>query len=144
MFIYMAQLSALWPHTHTTVLRPSWILSGTTQVSRHHKGKTRKVKPIWIYWARDSEWQQHQLGHMPICTLTQTHNHASVSPLSFFTGWMPYLPPIQQHQSTENHGKPGNVRELTAPVCYSVFHAAYASVGMRFSTLAIKTEFTLL
>jgi len=30
---------------HKTVLRPSWILSGTTQVSWHQKGKTRKVKP---------------------------------------------------------------------------------------------------
>jgi len=27
-------------HTHTTILRPSWILSGTTRVSRHQKGKT--------------------------------------------------------------------------------------------------------
>jgi len=35
-------------HTHTTVLRPSWILSGTTWVSQHLKGKTMKVKPIWI------------------------------------------------------------------------------------------------
>jgi len=25
---------------HTPILRPSWILSGTTQVSRHQKGKT--------------------------------------------------------------------------------------------------------
>jgi len=26
-----------------------WILSGTIRVSRYQKGKTRKVKPIWIY-----------------------------------------------------------------------------------------------
>jgi len=39
-------------HTHTTVLWPSWILSGTTRVSHHQKGKTRKVKPIWIYWSK--------------------------------------------------------------------------------------------
>ena len=31
-------------HIHTTVLWPSWILSRTTRVSRHQKGKTRKVK----------------------------------------------------------------------------------------------------
>jgi len=36
-------------HTHTTILRPSWILSRTTQVRQHQKGKIRKVKPIWIY-----------------------------------------------------------------------------------------------
>jgi len=39
-------------NAHTTVLRPSWTLSGITWVSRHHKGKTRKVKPIWIYWSK--------------------------------------------------------------------------------------------
>ena len=51
--------------------------------------------------ARDSEWQWHQLGHMQICTLLQTNNHASNPPLSFFTGRMPFLPPNQQRQSTE-------------------------------------------
>jgi len=39
-------------HTHTTILRPSWILSGTTRVSQHQKGKTRKAEPIWIYWSK--------------------------------------------------------------------------------------------
>jgi len=47
--------------------------------------------------ARDSELQWHRLGHMQICTLTQTHNHTSIPPLSF----MPFLPPNQQRQSTE-------------------------------------------
>jgi len=51
--------------------------------------------------ARDSEWQWHQLGHMQVCTLLQTNNHASTPPLSFFTGRMPFLPPNQQRQSTE-------------------------------------------
>jgi len=31
-------------------------------------------------------WQGYQLGHMQICTLPQTDNHASILPLSFF-GW---------------------------------------------------------
>ena len=39
-------------HIHTTVLQPSWILSGATQVSQYQKDKTRKVKPIWIYWSK--------------------------------------------------------------------------------------------
>jgi len=39
-------------HTHTIVLRPYWILPGTTWVSWHQKGKIRKVKPIWIYWSK--------------------------------------------------------------------------------------------
>jgi len=39
-------------HTHTTVLLLLWNLSGTTRVSRYQKGKTRKVKPIWIYLSK--------------------------------------------------------------------------------------------
>jgi len=38
-------------HTHTIVLWLFWILS-ETQVSWYQKGKTRKVKPIWIYWSK--------------------------------------------------------------------------------------------
>jgi len=52
---------------------------------------------------RDSEWQWHQLGNMQICTLTQTPNHASIPPLSFFTGWMPFLLPNKLRQSTEGN-----------------------------------------
>jgi len=40
-------------------------------------------------------------GHMQVCTSLQTDKHASTSPLSFFTGRMPFLPPNQQRQSTE-------------------------------------------
>jgi len=40
-------------------------------------------------------------GHVHVCTSLQTDNHASTSPLSFFTGRMPFLPPNQQRQSTE-------------------------------------------
>jgi len=47
-------------------------------------------------------WQWHQLDHMQIiCTSLQTDNHASTSPLSF-TGRIPFLPPNQQRQSTED------------------------------------------
>jgi len=66
-------------------------------VSRYQKGKTN----LDFTEARDSEWQWHQLGHMQVCTSLQTDNHASTPPLSFFTGWMPFLPPNQQRQSTE-------------------------------------------
>jgi len=38
---------------------------------------------------------------MQICTSPQTDNHASIPPLSFFTGRMPFLLPNQQRQSTE-------------------------------------------
>ena len=71
--------------------------SGTTQVGRCQKGKTN----LDFTEARDSEWQWHQLGHMQVCTLLKTDNHASTPSLSFFTGRMPFLPPNQQSQSTE-------------------------------------------
>jgi len=83
-------------HTHTHPFNGP--LSGTTQVSRYHKGKTN----LDFTGARDSEWQWHQLGHMQICTSLQTDNHASTPPLTFFTGRMPFLPPNQQCQSTES------------------------------------------
>ena len=62
-------------HTNTnTRLHPfNGPLSGTTQVSRYQKGKTN----LDFTEARDSEWQWHQLGLMPVCTLLQTDNHAS-------------------------------------------------------------------
>ena len=47
--------------------------SGTTRVSRYQKGKTN----LDFTEARESEWQWHQLGHMQVCTLLQTDNHAS-------------------------------------------------------------------
>jgi len=81
-------------HTHT---RLAALFSGITWVSQYQKGKTS----LDFTKARDSEWQWHQLGHMQVCTSLQTDNHASTSPLSFFTGQMPFLPPNQQHQSTE-------------------------------------------
>jgi len=79
-------------HTHLTALCPG--LPGWAG--------TRKAKPIWIITeARDSEWQWHQLDRMQVCTSLQTDNHANTPSLSFFTGWMPFLPPNQQCQITE-------------------------------------------
>ena len=45
---------------------------------------TRKVKPIWILLKQESEWRWYQLGHMQVCTLLQTDNHASTPPLRVF------------------------------------------------------------
>jgi len=66
-------------------------------VSRHQKGKIN----LDFTEAREREWQWHQLGHMQVCTLLHTDNHASTPRLSFFRGRMPFLPPNQQRQSTE-------------------------------------------
>ena len=54
--------------------------SGTARVSQYQKGKTN----LDFTEATDSEWQWHQLGHMQVCTLVQTDNHANTSPLSFY------------------------------------------------------------
>jgi len=40
---------------------------------------------------------------MQVCTSLQTDNDTSTPPLSFFTGWMPFLPPNKQRQSTEGN-----------------------------------------
>jgi len=66
-------------------------------VSQYQKGKNN----LDFTEARDSERQWNLLGHMQVCTLLHTDNHASNPPLNqFFTGWMPFLPPNQQRQST--------------------------------------------
>jgi len=41
---------------------------------------------------------------MQVCTSLQADNHASTHH-SVFTGWMPFLPPNQQRQSTEGISK---------------------------------------
>jgi len=84
-----SKLKLLPTHTHTHPFNGP--LSGTTQVSRYQKSKTN----LDFTAARESERQWHQLGHMQVCTSLQTDNHASTTPLSFFTGRMPFLPPNQ-------------------------------------------------
>ena len=84
-----------WRQNHTTTPHPfNGPFSGTTQVSRYQKFKTS----LDFTEARDSEWQWHQLDHMQVCISLQIDNHASTSPLSFFTGRMPFLAPNQQRQ----------------------------------------------
>ena len=93
----VAIFTCLHTHTHTHTHTFNGPFSGTTRVGQYQKGKTN----LDFTEARDSDWQWHQLGHMQVCTSLQTDNHASTSPLSFFTGRMPFLPPNQQRQSTE-------------------------------------------
>jgi len=49
-------------------------------VSQYQKGKTN----LDFSEARDSEWQWHQPGHIQVCILLQTDNHASTPPPKFF------------------------------------------------------------
>ena len=71
--------------------------SRTTRVGR--KGKTN----LDFTEARDSEWQWHQLGHMQVCTLLQTDNHASTQPVSFIQAGCPSCCPtnsVRAHTHT--------------------------------------------
>ena len=67
-------------HTHTHTHPFNGPFSGTNQVSWYQKGKTT----LDFTEARDSEWQWNQLGHMHVCTLLQTDNHASTRPFCFY------------------------------------------------------------
>jgi len=103
--VFTSLMSYLWPlfsfiHTNTHPFNGPF--SRTTRVGQYQKGKTN----LDFTEARDSEWQWHQLGHMQVYILLQTDNHASTSPLSYFTGRMPFLPPNQQRQSTEGNHLP--------------------------------------
>ena len=77
-------------HTHTHTQPFNGPFSRTTRVSRYQKGKTN----LDFSEARDGEWQWHQLGHMQVCTLLQTDNHASTPPLSFLQAGCPSCCPI--------------------------------------------------
>jgi len=74
-------------------------LSGTTQVSWYQKGKTS----LDFTEARDSEWQWHQLGHMQVCALLQTDNHASNPPLRFLQAGCPSCRPTNSVKALKVH-----------------------------------------
>jgi len=80
-------VSMSYGNTHTHPFNGPF--SGITQVSRYQKGKTN----LDFTEARDSEWQWHQLGHMQVCTVLQTDNHASTPPLSFLQAGCPSCRP---------------------------------------------------
>jgi len=58
-------------------------------VSWYQKGKTY----LDFTEARNSEWQWNPLGHMQVCTLLQTDNHASTPPLNFLQAGFPSCRP---------------------------------------------------
>jgi len=61
-------------------------------VSQYQKGKTN-LDFTEANKKQDSESQWHQLGHMQVCTLLQTDNHASTPPLSFLQAGCPSCHP---------------------------------------------------
>jgi len=69
-------------------------LSGTTQVSRYQKGKTN----LDFTEARVAVASAGPYASLHPAPDRQPCQHPTTQ---FFTGWMPFLPPNQQHQSTE-------------------------------------------
>jgi len=69
-------------------------------VGRYQKGKTN----LDFTEARDSEWQWHHLGHMQVCTLFETDNHASTSPLSFLQAGCPSCRPTNSVKALKATG----------------------------------------
>ena len=96
-----------WQHTHTHTQPfycssgicpgpPGWAGTGTRKV------KPGRVKPIWIYWSK-RKWVAVASAGLYASLHLIPDNHASIPPLKFFTGRMPFLPPNQQHQSTKGN-----------------------------------------
>jgi len=82
-------------------------------VDQYQKGKTN----LDFTEARDSEWQWHQLGHMQVCTLLHTNNHASTPPLSFLQAGCPSCRPTNSVKAL----KAKALKALNAPDrCISV------------------------
>jgi len=84
------------------------LFSRTTWVSQHEKSRIILVKPIWISWSKrlivsgsGISWAiSKSTPRLRQITMPAPHH-------SVFTGRMPFLPPNQQHQSTE--GKPQKI-----------------------------------
>jgi len=98
-------------------------------VSRYQKGKTN----VDFTDARDSEWQWNPLGHMQVCTLLLTDNHASTSPLSFLQAGCPSCHPTNSVKALKAQGSgiswavcksASRSRQITMPAAhYAVFYS---------------------
>ena len=111
--------------------------SGTTEVSRYQKGKTNLEFTV----ARDSEWQWHQLGHMQVCTLLQTDNHASTPPLCFLQAGCPSCRPTNSVKALKaqipkpDFSPPGNPRSYLLINCCVIYQATSLHAVNRCSLL---------
>jgi len=77
---------------NATVFQPSSILSGTTWVSWHQKGKTRKVKPIWISWSKSGSsisWAICKSAPWPRHIITPASHHLVFYRLDALTAAQP-------------------------------------------------------
>jgi len=80
--------------TTTTILRPFF---------RNHLGELVPEETFWTLWCKgrltEADTPTIRLGTTP-SVLTSAHLH---HPPIFYTSRLPFLPPNQQHQSTEDN-----------------------------------------
>ena len=93
---------------------PRSTLSSSSAASDVYKRQTRKVKPIWTLQKQETvsgsgiSWAICKSAPSPD---RQPHQHSTTL---FFTGWMPFLPPNQQRQSTESKAPNCRTAYITA------------------------------
>ena len=92
-------------NTHTHARAFNGPLSGTTQLNRCQKSETN----LDFTEARDSEWQWHQLDHMPVCTSLQTDNHTSTTPLCFLQAGCPSCRPTNSVKALKAKALKANI-----------------------------------
>jgi len=94
-------------HEHTTILRPFFW---------GHPGEPVPEENFWTLWCKgrltEADTLSIRLGATP-SGLTSAHLHHP----TFFTGWMPFLPPSQQRQSTEGSNSVKAVKEIICFCC---------------------------
>jgi len=81
-------------HTTTTILQPFF---------RDHLGEPEPEKKFWTLWCKgrltEADTPTIRLGATPSGPTSAHLQHLPI----IFTGWMPFLPPNQQCQSTEGN-----------------------------------------
>ena len=87
-----SQISSHYIHTQSFYCS-SGICPGLPGWAGTRKVKPVRVKPIWIYWSK-RQWVAVASLCMSAPHRRQPRQHPTTQ---FFTGWMPFLPPNQQH-----------------------------------------------
>ena len=131
------------PHSHYTHTHPfNNPYSRTTHVSRYQKGRTN----LDFTEARDSEWQWHQLGHMQVCTLLQTDNHASNPPLSFYRpDALPAAQPTASKHINRSIIRPHrSTQRMQFRVCPSVCFCAFPTKTVESINMHLEKTCTVL
>ena len=96
-----------------------WTVSGTIRVSQYQKGKTRKVKPIWIYWSKrvsgsGSSWAICKSALRPRQITTPASHHS----IYYRTDALPPAKPTaskhwRQKQTESVTGTPSHITVVT-------------------------------